>query len=286
LTPRPAPTNTTRPIARTGYRAAAPFAWIMAIATALTLAPASANAAEEDVWPTLRSELFGQKDIAEQSTLFTLEAPTRAEDAAIVPVTVRIPAGAGDIRKLTLVVDKNPAPMAASFAFGPAAGTGERLISTRLRFDMYSNLRAVVEMADGSLHMTTRFVKAAGGCSAPALKDADEALALVGKSIIKDVAALDGAPNTRLGQVMVRHPNYSGMQMNQLTGLFIPAKYVTSMHVAHGNRTVFNLEAGISLSEDPNIRFTYVADAGNPLTVTTQDSDGREFKAVSAPSGS
>lgn len=257
----------------------------MAAGAAMAVTPVVAST-DDDVWPALRSELFGAKPIVEQSTKFSLEAPGRAEDAALVPVTVKLPAGAGEIRKLTLIVEKNPAPMAASFSFGPASPAGDRVIETRLRFDMYSNLRAVVELADGTLHMTTRFVKAAGGCSAPALKDADEALAMIGKSLIRDVAALDGNPTVRIGQVMVKHPNYSGMQMNQLTGLYIPAKYVTAMTVQRGEEKVFDLEAGISLSEDPNIRFTYAATSGTALSVTTTDSDGRVFKAVQPASGS
>jgi sulfur-oxidizing protein SoxY len=249
-----------------------------------------AHAADDDVWPTLRSELFGARPILEESPLLAVTAPYRADDAALVPVTITLPAAAGEVVKLTVVVEKNPAPMAAAFTFGPAAGTGERTIATRLRFDMYSNLRVVAERADGSLHMVTRFVKAAGGCSAPALKDADEALAQLGRTVVRDVAAApdatDGATSaTRTGQVMVRHPNYSGMQMNQLTGYFIPAKYVTEMKVARGGVRVFDLEAGISLSEDPNIRFTYAGAPGEALTVTTTDSDGRVFSAAAGPIG-
>lgn len=262
------------------------LAAVAGLAAVVASASVPAWAAEEDTWPSLRSELFGAKPIADAGALLTLEAPIRAEDAALVPVTIRFPAGTAEVRKLTLIVEKNPAPMAAAFTFGPASATAERIIETRLRFDMYSNLRAVAEMADGSLVMSTRFVKAAGGCSAPALKDADEALALIGRTLIKDVAALPGSDPGRIGQVMVRHPNYSGMQMNQLTGLYIPAKYVTNMSVTRGADSIFELEAGISLSEDPNIRFNYIAKSGEPLTVTTTDSDGRTFKGSSIPSGS
>ncbi len=257
---------------------------IVAVAATAFSVPA-VLAADDDVWPLLKSELFGSKAISEQPDFMTVEAPGRADDAALVPVTIKLHAGSGDVRKLTLIVEKNPAPMAAAFTFGPAAASGERVIQTRLRFDMYSNLRAVVELADGSLHMTTRFVKAAGGCSAPALKDADEAMALIGKTVIKDIAAIEGSDVSRTGQVMVKHPNYSGMQMNQLTGHYIPAKYVTEMVVQHGETKVFDLEAGISLSEDPNIRFTYSSTGSAPLSVTTTDSDGRVFKGT-APANS
>ena len=40
---------------------------------------------------------------------------------------------------------------------------------------------------------------------------------------------------------MIRHPNYSGMQMNQLTGLYIPAKYVSEIDVRQGSDLVFRI---------------------------------------------
>ncbi len=89
------------------------------------------------------------------------------------------------MKSLTLVIDKNPAPVAATFHFGDAAGKGDRMLSTRVRINMYSNVRAVIETTDGKLHMATKFVKASGGCSAPAGKDVDEALANLGKMQIK-----------------------------------------------------------------------------------------------------
>jgi sulfur-oxidizing protein SoxY len=258
---------------------------------------AQANSSLPETWPTIRADLFAARPILENQGVVELDAPVRAEDAALVPITVRMAAAqAGTIKSLTLVVDHNPAPIAATFKFGAAAGPSgvDRVISTRLRFDNYSSLRAVVEMTDGSLHMATRFVKAAGGCSAPALKDADEALANLGRMQVKTIGSSPSAPTAsstaplREAQVMVRHPNYSGMQMNQETGYFIPAKYVTQMTVTRGNDQVFSLEAGISLSADPNIRFTYAAAEGTDgvISVVTQDSDGRTFTAKSAATGS
>ena len=134
------------------------------------------------------------KVAAENASVVTLEAPVRADDAALVPLTVRIPAStSGRVKKLTLIVDKNPAPVVAEFAYGPAAGDGERVLSTRVRVDMYSNIRAVVETDDGALHMATKFVKAAGGCSAPALKDTDAALADAGRMIVQALGSVDGS---------------------------------------------------------------------------------------------
>ncbi|MEQ8823956.1 MAG: quinoprotein dehydrogenase-associated SoxYZ-like carrier [Filomicrobium sp.] len=260
------------------------------VAAAVVFGLHDARAADDDgLWDSIREDVFeADKPILDGSDKLALEAPYRAQDAAIVPITVTIPATvAPRVRKLTLIVEKNPAPVVAAFKFGEAAGLGERKISTRIRVDMYSNVRAIAELDDGSLHMQTKFVKAAGGCSAPALKDMDEALANLGKMKLRPLAP---APqNTKLtaeAQVMVRHPNYSGMQMNQLTGLYIPAKYVERIKVKKGDAVVFDMEGGISLSENPNIRFTYSAGLAGPLTVTAEDTDGKVFQTSAKSSGS
>ena len=169
--------------------------------------------------------------------------------------------------------------------FPKLAGQGERVISTRVRVDMYSNVRAILETNDGALHMATKFVKAAGGCSAPALKDAEEALAQLGKMKLR-LHQADQSPMTQGAQVMIRHPNYSGMQMNQLTGLYIPAKYVQQIEVKRGDEVVFKMEGGISLSENPNIRFTYAPGVDNEIVVTAKDTDGSVFTARHTPKGS
>ncbi|MFV0369060.1 MAG: quinoprotein dehydrogenase-associated SoxYZ-like carrier [Hyphomicrobiaceae bacterium] len=260
---------------------------LILLLTVITAAPSFAQAPpEEDYWPGIRSELYDARTIAEEDGKITLEAPVRAEDAAVVPITMSIPADiAANAKALTLIIEKNPMPIAATFTFGPAAGSGERIISTRVRVDMYSNVRAVLETNDGALHMATKFVKAAGGCSAPALKDAEEALAQLGKMKLR-LNDANQSPIMQQAQVMIRHPNYSGMQMNQLTGLYIPAKYVEEMEVKRGNDTIFTMTGGISLSENPNIRFTYGRDANDEITVTAKDTDGKVFTVRQAPTGS
>lgn len=242
----------------------------------------SALADEEDIWPALRADLFGTRDVVEDATAVTLDAPYRAEDAALVPLTVRIPAAiAGNVKSLKLVIDKNPAPLVADFAFGPAAGTGERTLETRVRVDMYSNVRAIVETNDGRLLMATKFVKAAGGCSAPALKDTDAALAEAGKMQIKFLAG--AGESAREGQIKIRHPQYSGLQLNQATGYYIPAKFLRVIEVDRGGERIFRMEGGISLSENPNIRFSYAAGGDETLDVVAEDTDGRVFKGHAGP---
>ena len=47
--------------------------------------------AGEDVWSGLKQQTFGDRAIQAEDGVVTLDAPPTAEDAAIVPLTVRVP---------------------------------------------------------------------------------------------------------------------------------------------------------------------------------------------------
>lgn len=264
----------------------------LVIALALTWLPAAATveARQEavDPWPYIYEDVFENRPLIEDTKNILLDAPYRAEDAAIVPLTMTISKDvAGAVTNLWLIIDKNPAPVAAQFEFGKAAGSEQRVIETRVRIDEYSNVRAVIETADGKLYMAKKFVKAAGGCSAPALKDMDSALTGIGRMKVKILANDISKTRMLMGQVMIKHPQYSGMQMNQLTGLYIPAKFITDLEIKRGDDLVMQITGGISLSEDPNIRFTFApGDGGQGLDVVAKDTDGRVMKGQAEPKGS
>lgn len=256
------------------------FVAVMVLAVA---APAFADEASQ-IWPSIKSDVFGATPIAEEDGTIALEAPIRAEDAALVPFTMTVPEPvAASARKITLLVDYNPVPVAATFTFGPAAGTGERKLTTRLRVDRYTHVRAILETDDGKLHMTTKFVKASGGCSAPAEKDGAAALANLGKMQVKSSV---GAGPANEAQVMIKHPNYTGMQMNQLTRDYTPARYIEEMEVKSGGNLIFKMAGGISISENPHFRFTHPGGPSAPIEVTARDTEGAVFTGTSHPSGS
>ena len=236
-------------------------------------------------WDEIRVDVVGDGPILDGAGLFRLEAPARAEDAAIVPVHITQAEGTPTITRLTLVVDENPAPVVAVFDFGPAMGPVD--LETRVRVNAYSNVRAIAETADGRRYMTGRHVKAAGGCSAPASKDAAAALAALGKMKTRWFDAAPSEPGARReAQVMLRHPNYSGLQRNQVTHLFVPANFVNLLEVRQGAELLFSMEGGISISEDPTFRFRYTdSSQGEALEVHATDTDGRVFDA-SFPLGS
>ncbi|RZN17624.1 quinoprotein dehydrogenase-associated SoxYZ-like carrier, partial [Bradyrhizobium sp. Leo121] len=142
------------------------------IAFGARLAPA-VSAEAHDPWPGLVQDIFNNRPMSDGSNVIALEMPARAEDAAIVPVTLRSKLAPDDtrrVRTITLVIDQNPAPMAAKFALGPDANVTE--ISTRVRINNYTDVHAVAELTDGKLYVVKTYVKASGGCAAPALKNA------------------------------------------------------------------------------------------------------------------
>ena len=97
---------------------------IALIALAASLLTAAPAAAEEDVWPALKQATFGDQTIQSEDGKIILDAPATAEDASLVPITMRVPPEVKDnLKSLTLIIDKNPNPMVAKFSFGPAAGS-------------------------------------------------------------------------------------------------------------------------------------------------------------------
>jgi sulfur-oxidizing protein SoxY len=258
---------------------------LAALAAGLSLATVNTAQAGDDVWPSLQRDVFNSRPMAENDGVVVIDAPERAEDAAVVPITIRVPPNVKDqLKSMTLIIDKNPAPVAATFTFGPAAGTGggERRMSTRVRIDMYSYVHAVVETADGKLHMAKAFVKASGGCSAPAPKDADAENADLGKTIVKSFEPALSGTALREAQVMIKHPNTNGMQMDPISRGYIPARFIKDIVVKSGDDLVFTAETGISIASNPNLRFTYANSGDRPLSVTAVDTDSTTFTGQSA----
>ncbi len=267
-------------MARTLSRRHALFGVALAVTAAGAGRRADAQAAEDaDPWPELQRLFFGGKPIVEDPAIVSLEVPERAEDAALVPMSFSARLPPGDPRrvtKLTLVIDQNPVPLAAAFTFGDKAG--DTRIATRVRVDSYTNVHVVVELSDGSLHMATRYVKAAGGCSAPMVKSMDQALATLGQMKFRILPPTADAPNEAL--IMIRHPNNSGLQMDQVTRLYTPARYINELAIYQGAELVFSMEGGISIAEDPNFRFTFRPNGAKTFRVEAQDTTGKTFSGA------
>jgi sulfur-oxidizing protein SoxY len=248
----------------------------------LSLAADQPPAAQNSpMWLKLRVHLFQDRPISENGAkLIELSAPARAEDAAVVPVAIRtlsVQTPARYIKTVYLILDNNPGPVAAVFHMTPESGRAD--IETRVRVEQYTHLRAVVEMNDGALSMSTAYLKASGGCSVPIGKESSEPATSLGRMKL----AVEEHPKlnqTVMAQLMIRHPNLSGLAMNQLTRLYESPHFVRKVEVAYAGKPVMTADLDFSISENPHFRFYFTPKAEGVLTAQVQDSHDLSFKTA------
>jgi sulfur-oxidizing protein SoxY len=246
-----------------------------------------AHAAQDEAeraarWKALQHAIFGARSLSDGAGVIQIEAPEHALDAALVPITLTMKS-ATPIKGLYLVIDNNPAPVASHFTFGPRADP--RTVKLRVRVNQYTFIHAVAEAADGRLFVSQQFVKTSGGCSAPVGSDNAEALKDVGLMKLHLLGTF--TPGKPLqAQLMIRHPNFNGMQMNQITRLFTPARFIRTIDATYDGAAVFHLDSDISLSTDPVITFGFVPDRKGTMQLVVRDSDNALFNhSFDVPAG-
>ncbi len=232
-----------------------------------------------EVWLKMRAHLFGSRPVTlDRGEVVTLRAPPRAQDAAVVPISISTHLAQTPeryVRRLYLLIDANPSPLGAMFTFTPESGRAD--IDTRVRVEDYTWMRAVAELSDGSLYMDQRYVKAAGGCSAP-YGTAPDFDAFQPRVRLKTEAST--APHEPvLAQLMIQHPNSSGLAKDQMTQLFIPPYFVRTIEITYADRPIMTAEVDFTISENPNFRFYFMPSEAGELRATVADTKDRTFAA-------
>lgn len=252
--------------------------FVLLLSLIVPVGPA-AMAQDSQAWTAIRTELYGdQRTIHDGSGVLAINAPDRAQDAALVPISIKSLVGPDDeryIKTLTIVIDENPAPVAGTFHLTRENGIAD--ISTRVRVNAYSHIRAIAEMDDGQLYMAAKFVKASGGCAAPATKNNAQAMSRLGEMRMRQIGDWQAGEASEV-QLMISHPNFSGLQTDQLTQLWIPSHYVESLDVSLDGRSILNFEADISISENPSINFFVKPQGDGELNARAVDSKGNVFE--------
>ena len=119
-------------------------------------------------WPAAAFDTKGLADLAralgglapQEHKAVTLVAPEMAENGSAVPM--QLACSMPGLRRLAVMVEKNPVPLAALFEFGEGA---EANVNTRLKMAQTSAVYAVALMADGRVFYTQREIKVTlGGC--------------------------------------------------------------------------------------------------------------------------
>ena len=233
-------------------------------------------------WQGIRTNFFQKRNIDTKQPAILIDIPKRAEFGATVPVSIRAQVAQtaqNHIKKMYLVVDKNPSAVAAVYTLAPDIGQAD--IETRIRVNEYSHVRVIAEMNNGKLSMASKYVKVSGGCSAPPNKDAAQHKRDLGK-IKWRLPDKIFANQTTPVQLQVSHPNNTGFEMDHITVMTIPPHYVSKMSVTYSGKPVISAETDFSISESPYIAFNFVPKGDGELKAEIIDSKEMKFEK-SAP---
>lgn len=229
-------------------------------------------AQDETIWNNkLKKQYYAGEIIQEGNNIITIDLPYRAEDPALVPLKIMsrvVQTKTHYIKKIVVFVDKNPFPFVGEFEFTPFSGKAD--LAMRVRVNTYSYVRAIAEMNDGKLYMAKKFIKASGGCSAPLGADLDAAMKRLGKIKFKLRKGLTtGKPS--MVQLLISHPNITGMQMDQVTRFVKKPHFIDQLKVTFDNKPILTAKIDIAISADPNFRFYFIPKKGGVLKAEFTD---------------
>jgi sulfur-oxidizing protein SoxY len=249
-----------------------------ALASAILLASSLPAFAEPDpnLWPVMK-EAFFEKRPMQEADFMKIDAPRRAESGAQVPVTYLIDNAAAKgvkIVKLYAFVDANPIPLTATYHLSDALGDFN--LSTRIRFETDAFVRLVGETADGKLYLTSREIRAAGGCGGTVDGDEAQIRASAGKIKFKveDPVKIGAATSTTFN---IKHPMRTGLQRELVSQGFVPAFYINKAAFNYNGKNVLTVDVGVGTAEDPYFKFNFVPAAPGKLEVVATDNEGKNF---------
>ena len=263
---------------------------IALVASLLGALPLGALATETETgtetWDLIRDELYDARPLQDGSHLIAIDAPARTFDDARTVIAAHVVAPAGlQLGEVTLVLDENPMPVSAVFALDTPQDSF--FFDVTMRVNGPTPLHVVAETTDGRLWLAESFVKPSGqgACAAPPGTDPAVALATLGDMDLA-VGDLPGAAGmlerlsarTRKLDVDISHPSHSGMQMDQISLLYIPMRYVEDLQVDLDGAGYVGVTGSISLSENPRMGLSVPARTQS-VDVTMTDTEGTVTRA-------
>lgn len=239
--------------------------------------------AANDAWDSIRTQLYGEQVLLNGHRVIAIDAPYRTYDDARTDLAADIAAPEGTlVSKVTVVLDENPMPVSAVFAL--ETPLPRFYFDLTMRVNGPTPMHVLAETTDGRVFVSETFVKTSGqgACAAPPGTDPAEALATLGQmdihladGVVGMHAAQASILETRLNRldVDISHPSHSGMQMDQISLLFIPLRYVEQVDIALDGMGYVEMTGSISLSEDPRVGLS-VPQTTQSVDVTMTDTDG------------
>ncbi len=200
---------------------------------------------------------------AQDSKDIALDAPELSENGASVPVAVSTTLPG--VKRLLLLVPKNPFALAAAFTLGEGV---EPRLALRIKMNQTADVLAVALLADGRTLVARREVKITiGGCGV----GVESAVATRAPEPSK-IRAQAGNPATV--RVLLAHEMESG-QRKDATGKTVPPWHIQQVSVVHNAKLAAALEYGPSVAKNPLLQLSLQgAKPGDKIAVRWQDNRG------------
>jgi sulfur-oxidizing protein SoxY len=81
-----------------------------------------------------------------------------------------------------------------------------------------------------------------------------------------------------LAELMISHPNVSGLAMDQVSRLYASPRFVRTVQVSYAGKPVMSADVDFTISENPNFRFYFIPRADGDLKAEVVDSSNTTFE--------
>ena len=225
-------------------------------------------AANPELWPYIQERMFENKEII-TADFIKISGPKRASSGAQVPINIQLVSKEGiEIKQIFLIIDGNPVQHAATYQL--TKSTQSLDLSTRIRMETDSFVRVLGESTDGKFYMSQVAIRASGGCSGYMDSADPQHTADLGKILLKST-------KDRFVTSRIKHPNFTGLMKDSINGWYVPEWYVNDVAFSFNGEKILNVKSGISISQDPYIKFSFKAKNSGKLTVQATDTKGETF---------
>lgn len=214
----------------------------------LCLSLSAHAAAIIDKWPVIAEAFFKDQSVAPAADQLIITAPTQAEDAALVPISIQL-AEAHGFSKWYLFVDANPIMLTLTTHLPDT--THAFTLSTRIRLDANSKVRVVGEHLDGKLSMAVVEIKTpGGGCGGAVTQDEAALRANAGKM------KLQQSEDKQTTILQINHPMRTGFERT-VYGYYAKSWYLQKVNWLQAENQRIALQLGPGISANPYFKIAY-----------------------------
>tara|TARA_R110001606_G_scaffold136796_2_gene274526 strand:- start:650 stop:1078 length:429 start_codon:yes stop_codon:yes gene_type:complete len=132
-----------------------------------------------------------------------------------------------------------------------------------------SFVHVVAEDTNGKLYMNNVAIRASGGCSGYMNSQDPEMTKDLGKILTK-------SKNDYL-TTRIKHPMFTGLQKDSINGWYVPEWIVKQVRYNFNGEIVLVVENGISVSQDPYLKFNFSSEQSGTMTIKASDTKGQIF---------